>query len=134
MTPPDPDIILLNGTSSAGKTSLARALQQQLPGLWLRIGIDHFLEMTPRKFHGVAEGVQLVTLPDGTVPVRLGPWGHMVLASFHRAVRAVSTAQVHVIVDDVLFERVLLDGWLSTLVDREVFFVAVRCELGELER
>jgi chloramphenicol 3-O phosphotransferase len=128
-----PQIILLNGTSSAGKTSLARALQHQLPGLWLRLGVDHFLEMTPRKFHGVAAGVQLVTQADGTVPVRLGPIGEMVIESFHRAVSAVASAEVHVIVDDVLFEPQQLADWLCVLANHDVFFVGVRCRLAELE-
>jgi chloramphenicol 3-O phosphotransferase len=59
-------VILLNGCTSAGKTSLARALQASLPELWLHLSLDHFLSMTPRKFHGVAEGMRLVSQADGT--------------------------------------------------------------------
>ena len=33
-------IILINGTSSSGKTTLVRALQAALPDLWLEMGID----------------------------------------------------------------------------------------------
>jgi chloramphenicol 3-O phosphotransferase len=129
-----PDIILLNGCSSAGKTSIARALQAQLPGLWLHVGIDHFLRMTPLRFHGVAEGVQLVPQPDGTVPLQLGPIGQAVIASFHRAVHAIAEGGTPVVVDDVMFERPLVEHWLTTLEGLDVFSVAVHCELEELQR
>lgn len=33
-------IVLLNGTSSAGKTGLAKALQRRLPAPALSVGID----------------------------------------------------------------------------------------------
>jgi chloramphenicol 3-O phosphotransferase len=36
-------ILLLNGTSSSGKTTLVRALQARLADPWLEIGIDRFV-------------------------------------------------------------------------------------------
>ena len=33
-------VIILNGGSSAGKTTLGRALQSAIPGPWLLLGID----------------------------------------------------------------------------------------------
>jgi chloramphenicol 3-O phosphotransferase len=39
--------IILNGTSSAGKSSIARELQQQLPGSFLHFKLDAFWEMLP---------------------------------------------------------------------------------------
>ena len=39
----DGRVIILNGGSSAGKTTLARALQSALPGPWLLLGIDLFI-------------------------------------------------------------------------------------------
>ena len=35
-----PDAILLNGSTSSGKTSIARALQAALPQPYLHVGID----------------------------------------------------------------------------------------------
>ena len=40
-------IILLNGTSSSGKTTLVHALQSALPDPWLEIGIDRFVFALP---------------------------------------------------------------------------------------
>lgn len=52
-------IIILNGTSSSGKSSVAKELQSILSGYTLHTGIDHFVEMLPEDF---------VVLSDGTNP------------------------------------------------------------------
>ena len=41
-------IIFLNGTSSSGKSSLARELQRRLPEPFLHLQLDAFIEMLPR--------------------------------------------------------------------------------------
>ena len=51
-------IIVLNGTSSAGKSSLAIELQKTLPGNYLNVSIDSFISMIPDKsFDEKIEGV-----------------------------------------------------------------------------
>lgn len=42
-----PQVILLNGGSSSGKSSLTRALQQRLPGTWLRFSVDVLVDALP---------------------------------------------------------------------------------------
>ncbi len=52
---PELQVILLNGGSRAGRTALARALQNELAGYWLRFGIDTLLEaLPPRLLEGEA--------------------------------------------------------------------------------
>jgi chloramphenicol 3-O phosphotransferase len=48
-------VIYLNGTSSAGKSSIARALQAKLDDLYLHVPLDVFLQMVPP--HGWERGV-----------------------------------------------------------------------------
>lgn len=43
-------IVLLNGTASSGKTSIARALQELMPDVWLNAGVDRFLAMLPARY------------------------------------------------------------------------------------
>ncbi|ASA57741.1 phosphotransferase-like protein [Vibrio gazogenes] len=43
------DVIILNGASSSGKSSIARELQAILPRNDLHIGIDTFISMMPEK-------------------------------------------------------------------------------------
>jgi len=48
-------IIFLNGTSSSGKTSIARALQKSLDEPYLYLSVDSFLDMLPEQcFSGEA--------------------------------------------------------------------------------
>ena len=56
--------IFLNGTSSSGKTTLARALQAALPESWQHLALDQFRDGLPDKFRGL-------NAPEGTTG-RLG--------------------------------------------------------------
>ena len=40
-------VIVLNGGSSSGKSSIARALQEILPTAWLTFGVDVLVEALP---------------------------------------------------------------------------------------
>jgi chloramphenicol 3-O phosphotransferase len=60
-------VIVLNGGSSSGKSSIARALQEVLPGLWLTFGTDVLAEALPGRGDDPRSG--LVLEPDGTVTV-----------------------------------------------------------------
>src|SRR6185437_13990587 len=61
-------VIVLNGGSSSGKSSIARALQEILPGLWLTFGTDVLAEALPGRGDDPRSG--LVLEPDGTVTVK----------------------------------------------------------------
>ena len=52
-----PQLILVNGPSSAGKTTLCRALQQKILEPYLVVGFDDFIFMTaPRYYRGADSG------------------------------------------------------------------------------
>ena len=129
-----PQIILLNGTTSAGKTSIAHALQARLPGLWLHVGVDHFIQMTPLKFHGAPEGFQFAPQPDGALPLNIGPTGQRVLAAFRTSVASIARSGANVIVDEVILSPKTLGAWLDALQNLDVFFVGVHCSLEEAQR
>jgi chloramphenicol 3-O phosphotransferase len=61
-------VIVLNGGSSSGKSSIARALQDVLPGVWLTFGVDVLAEALPGRGDDPRSG--LVLEPDGTVTVK----------------------------------------------------------------
>jgi chloramphenicol 3-O phosphotransferase len=42
-------VIVLNGGSSSGKSSIARSLQELLPDLWLTFGVDAFIDALPSR-------------------------------------------------------------------------------------
>jgi chloramphenicol 3-O phosphotransferase len=118
-------VIVLNGASSAGKTTLGRALQDRLEGTWLLLGIDTFVGMLPWKLYGTTDGHTIN--PDGTIDISAslateqGRWRVAVAA----LVRAGS---------DVILDEVFLRGaeeqaeWRAVLAGLDVTWVGVRCE------
>lgn len=84
-------IIILNGTSSVGKTSTARELQNILGSNWLYITMDHFLDMfgkhvcnldaSTEDFLQPNEGLYAAKKTDGTFDIKVGPLGRKMLSN-----------------------------------------------------
>ena len=79
MSPPPStlgSIILLNGTSSAGKSTLAKAVQDVMDAPYLHLGIDLFFDALPQRYVarlGVASAVadQVASGEPGIIGVML---------------------------------------------------------------
>jgi len=136
-------IILLNGTSSAGKTLITKTLQETLDGNYIHTGIDHYLQSVPEKFSvtasvidpPTAEGILWLTGNDGRITeIRLGPVGYRLLKGMYWAIAALASVGNNVIVDDVIFDPRVLREAVSTLHLFNVLFVGVRCPLEVAER
>jgi chloramphenicol 3-O phosphotransferase len=118
-------VILLNGTSSSGKTALAKALQRKLAEPYMHVSIDGFFHLYPKRLLHPRnrEEAQVVA---GLLPA--------VASGMHGSVAALASAGNNVIVDHVLQEQ----GWLRECVERwsglEVLFVGVMCPLEVLEK
>ena len=116
-------IILLNGASSAGKSSLARALQASLDEPFWHWSIDHVL----------ASG----TLPrELFVPGRFD-WAALRPAffeGFHRSLPALASAGNHLIVEHIVETADWMRSLVELLAPFDVFYVGVHCPLPELER
>jgi chloramphenicol 3-O phosphotransferase len=130
-------VILLLGTSSAGKSTLARAIQAAAP--------EHFLlQSLDGLFAGVAErwgsggehrddGFRYQA--DGEVRrVIYGPAGWRLLQGFHRAVAAYARAGANVLVDDMLLDEACLADWAEALDGLPVTLVRLSASLEELRR
>lgn len=109
-------IIFLNGVSSSGKTTLAKALQAALPEPYFLLSADTFYNMMPEKQRDVSTFVKAMTGMSHTI-------------------RAYSDAGIHVIVDHVLLKLYgTLEECVALLHDHAVLFVHVTCPLEELRR
>jgi chloramphenicol 3-O phosphotransferase len=118
-------IIFLNGTSSAGKTTIAKALQEKLVEPYMHVSVDDFINMYPEKFLNPTSEAEAVIL------------SHLLfsaISGFHKCVAVLAQTGNSVIVDHVLQE----DGWLKECVeswqDLDVLFVGVRCPLALTEK
>lgn len=126
-------IIFLNGTSSAGKTSTAKKIQELFPEPMLHIGIDHFVFSTdPRFFGSGAEshlGYQFIRKDDSLGPkivIQKGPFGKQLSQALHRTMRVIADERIHLIIDDLLFTEEDFKDYLELFEDLEVYFVSLK--------
>jgi chloramphenicol 3-O phosphotransferase len=119
-TPSQPGlIIVLNGTSSSGKSSIAREL--------LAILDDTFFHMPVDAFHAMRGG------PD-IAPENLQAEIDRTARGFHRAVAGMAAAGNNVVMDHVLTQPWRLRDCLTLFPLQAVVLVGVHCPLPELER
>jgi chloramphenicol 3-O phosphotransferase len=132
-----PRVVLLNGASSAGKTTLATAFRDQRAAVgdfWLLIGIDDFLAKLPTDWKSAglecgafaADGIRFEVTPDGAA-VRVGTLGRQLLRAYQAAVAAVARAGLNVIVDEVVIDQTSWNDWATTLAGLNVDWVGIRC-------
>lgn len=145
-----PDIFLVNGPSSAGKTTLCRALQAAIAEPYLVTAFDDFVFMAaPRYYRGAdterqderdaftALGVEMVTtsLPGAppSVTARFGPVFRRLLDSMAPAVRTLVDGGNAVIFDHVLHDRAMHESCRKAFAGLDVFAVGVTCPVDILE-
>ena len=117
--------IVLNGGSSSGKSSIARALQALLPEAWLTFSVDGFVQAMPPAMLESEAG--LVFLPDGRISV--GPGIRRLRDAWDLGVAAVARAGVGVIIDDVFLNGAAAQQrWRATLHELQVLWVGVTCD------
>jgi chloramphenicol 3-O phosphotransferase len=129
MNMPPGTTLVLNGTSSSGKTSLVRALQSQLETPFLDAGLDRFLWMLPSRYLDRPLWDNVLGLA-----VQAGTDGHRLALGMHRAIRALSLAGSCVVADHVLVERDWLRDCAALFADLPAYLIAVRCPLEVLEQ
>lgn len=133
-------VILLNGCSSAGKTTLARELQNRAPMPLQYIGLDQFRDGLPPSMRGLnspsgdlgSKGLNVVPERKNGAPVtsiKFGYFGEQVLKVMRRSVAQLAKAGCSVVVDDILFETRYLLDYADVLEARKSWLVAVKCDL-----
>ena len=132
-------IVLLNGASSAGKTTLARALQRFSSQPMQLISLDQFRDGMAGRYRGMnaradepgAQGLNVVPSLDAGRPLtqlRFGDTGRLTLKGMRRAVAAFARVGIDVVVDDLLLEASFLEDYLRVLNGLAVLFVGVYCD------
>ena len=126
-------VVLLHGTSSSGKTTVARAVQRLSDEPWVRLGIDVFWNAIDERWmeHGPRAAEGFAWLEDATIVP--GPVGQRLAAGMRAAVAACARADNHLLVDDVFVDPAWLDGWRSELTGLDWLLVGVVAPLNVLE-
>jgi len=123
-TDASPHVLVLNGGSSSGKSTLARALQRVLPGTWLRLGVDTLIEACPP---GLLSGAGLSITDGGEVAV--GKAFAEVEWAWMQGVAAMASAGARVLVEDNFLSGALgQDRWRRALGTVPTGWVGVRCD------
>ncbi|MEM9715458.1 MAG: AAA family ATPase [Pseudomonadota bacterium] len=115
-------IFVFNGTSSSGKSTLARQLQREFPDPIWHVSIDHLRD-------------------SGVLPMDRFQSGDLswskhraqIFDGFHRSIAAYADAGNHLIIEHI-FDT---EGWITQLktllAAHEVIFIGVHCPLAVLE-
>lgn len=118
-------LIILNGVGSAGKSSIAKALQQIMPTPWLHIEMDKFCEMLPERYQDHPEGFAYETKEEDGKPIVIiseGPYGAKLIRGMRRAIAVMAAEGNDLIVDDVMWGEAprrlrCAARWIRSLLD-----------------
>lgn len=129
-------IIIVNGTSGAGKTTTVTKFGERADDAYMMFGIDQLLgQMLPVKFSGFgdrsSEGMHFLPEdpenPDSPLRAEFGSVAQKGLSVFHDMLAAASKAGQNVIADHIMFlNPAVLQDCVWRLKDVPVLFVAVK--------
>ncbi|HXQ13408.1 MAG TPA: AAA family ATPase [Caulobacteraceae bacterium] len=130
-------IVLLNGVSSVGKGSVAKALQRIASRPMLHVQMDAFLEMLPAGMFGNPEGyVFETTVQDGkpVTAVASGPVLEAVMRGMREAVASLADAGNDLIVDEVMWDPEALADYRWPLATFDFYTVGLVAPLEVIEQ
>ncbi|MDF2578134.1 MAG: chloramphenicol phosphotransferase [Chlamydiales bacterium] len=148
-------IIILNGPSAAGKSSIQSQIQRKFTDLFLKVGIDTFFDglitepdllnfEKDRKFaQYTADGelirsVELTLDKEGNqiVPLKVGSAGERIIAGMHHAITAYANCGNNLVVDYIMYDP----NWRTDLItalkqaNGNVYLIGIKAPLEVLEQ
>ena len=120
-------IVILNGTSSAGKTSILRALQNLLPEPFLDAGIDKFIWMLPERYLERPLWDDILGQADCA-----GVAGHTLFSGMHHAIAALSRRGNNILADHVFVHPSWVRECAVLFEGLPAYLVGIRCPLEVL--
>lgn len=129
-------IVLLNGVGSAGKSSIARALQAIAATPFLHVSMDGFIEMLPPALFGHPDGLVFTRqdTPEGPeIAISGGPVLARTMRGMRHAAAALAGQGNDLILDEVLFGADGLREYAALLAGHRLMTVGVHCPLAVLE-
>ncbi len=127
--------IILNGASSSGKTTLAKAIQKYAGDIWLHVAMDRFIAMLPdgSEFDREWFPVSQVDRDGQSLPrIDNGPGGEALLVQMRMLVERLAQSGFNVVVDEVADAAVIAD--YRRRLGHACFVVKVSAPLHALEQ
>jgi chloramphenicol 3-O phosphotransferase len=126
------EVIVLNGGSSSGKSSVAAGLQAQLDGTWLALGVDDLIRALSHGPLDTSAGGTFQITPEGSVVV--GEAFRSAELAWYEGLAAVARAGTRLIVDEVFLDGGASQDRLRAAFDGlSVLWVGVYCEAAVAE-
>lgn len=121
-------IIILNGTPRSGKSSIVALIQETFDGVWMNLGVDRFMQMTPARY------LPGIGLRPGGERQDLEPLVPILYSAMYESIAAHSRLGLNVVVDvghhdAYAMERGILTDSARRLNGLSVLFVGVRCPI-----
>ncbi|MGF9964303.1 chloramphenicol phosphotransferase CPT family protein [Bacillus rhizoplanae] len=121
-------IVILNGTPRSGKSSIAAVIQNEFEGVWMNLGVDRFMQMTPERYQ---PGIGL--RPGGECP-DLEPLVMIMYQAMYETIALYSRLGLNVVVDvghhdGYSAPRGILPNCARILSGLPVLFVGVHCPI-----
>ena len=117
-----PNIIFLNGTSSSGKSTLAREIQRQAEIPFWHVASDQFVEagMLPKRVNDGGEFDWTINRPK-------------FINAFHSCVKSILTTGNNIILDHIIESQYWFKELQQELATFDMFYVGVHCPLAVIE-
>ncbi len=120
-------VIILNGASSSGKTSILIKLQSLFEEPYLNVGIDKFIWMLPKRYLDRPLWNDVLGLVT-----EAGEMGTKIFSSMHKVIRLLSLEGLNVIADHVMVEFKWVEECAHLFAPLPAYFVGLECPLEVL--
>ncbi|WP_201716309.1 chloramphenicol phosphotransferase CPT family protein [Rossellomorea arthrocnemi] len=119
------NVMILNGGSSSGKTTLAKSLQHSSTESWLRFSIDDLIQAMPGAMREKDSGIKLDE--DGSVTP--GEEFRKLESAWMHGIGEMARRGARIIIDDVFLSGVeARKRWEASLEGLQVLWVGVFCD------
>jgi len=115
-------LIILNGPSCVGKTTLATTFQNTVSETYFRVSVDDYLSMVPKSKLYLDNGINI----------------RNVIHFMHSSIRLLLEEEINVIVDMIYLQKYgtesVIDECSCFFKNYDVMMIKLKCELKELKR
>lgn len=121
-------IIILNGTPRSGKSSIVAVIQETFAGVWMNLGVDRYMQMTPPRY------LPGIGLRPGGERQDIEPFVPLFYTALYASIAAHSRLGLQVVVDVGHHDAYATPQGILPICARilsglPVLFVGVRCPI-----
>ena len=139
-------VIILNGPSAAGKSSIQKELQRlMMPTLWIKLGIDNLFDapmpditLENMSYWQNENSIRWVTMSKDNddnqiMTLFVGDQGDKVAYGMNSAIAAYAQSGCNIVVDYIAYKKEWIDDLRRKLKDVKTYWVKVTISLSALE-